>query len=81
VTFPTDQGATQYRLYTGARVPGEKKLIEDWIAKNGTVHDVGSSFEVVEARGDALARVRFAGCAEATWVSSREMNENSAVER
>ena len=62
-------------------VRGAKESTEDHVSKHGTKRDIGARFEVVHARGDALARVRFVGDAEVTWVASREVLENAAAER
>jgi hypothetical protein len=79
VTFPTEREATQYCIYAGS--PRSAKAAEDWVSKHGTIHDLGTVFEVVQARGDALARARFLGDSEVVWVSSRQAAENAAAER
>ena len=81
VTFPDERGATIHCMNAGSTVAGAKKFTEDHVAKHGTKREIGARFEVVHARGDALARVRFVGDAEVTWVASREVLENAAAER
>jgi len=81
VTFPDERGATIYCANAWRTVRGAKESTEDHVAKHGTKRDISARFEVVHARGDALARVRFVGDSEVTWVASREVLQNAAAER
>lgn len=81
VTFRTEHDAFQYLLYAGSSVPGSKEDAAEHAARYGTSRETGAAFEVVDARGDALAHVRFDGDSEVTWVSSKEALENAAAER
>jgi hypothetical protein len=81
VTFSTEHDVVQYILYAGTPTPSSQESAADHVAKYGTRRESGALFEVVDARGDCLARARFDGDSEVTWVFSREALENAAAER
>lgn len=81
VTFATDRDAVQYLLHVGSSNRSSVDPAADHAARHGKSHAAGSAFEVVEARGDALARVRFDSDGEVAWASSREALENATAER